>query len=250
MKKFCEIINCNNEAKITCISCQKHICDWHSKEDGLWYRFDPYESNFWTFRAIINIYRATFNGVSGFMPNWKPYEEPYFNFLDYAYSKVFNFIEGKYLPHDFIGSRGATYRFFYEQVLPKVRLPEKHPLRESCKFCRECFINHVRVINDKLDRDFFPVVRKVQKSGFICGIFDTCLVDVYKANAPMCGNCGKYCCSGHGLKCNACGKIFCTYYYCTEKFGSENSPGYRYVALGGCAEKHNHFFRETDYKLI
>lgn len=247
MKNFCEITNCNNEAKTTCFSCQKHICDWHSREDGLWYRFDPYESNFWTFRAIINAYRSS-EAVS-FGLNWTYYLEPQFHYFIDDYPE---FIKGEYRS-DFEENltRKGTYRFFYEQVLPKVRLPEKHSLRESCKFCRECSVNHVRVINDKLDRDFYPVVKNVQKSGFICGIFDTCLVDVSKVDSHICGNCGEYCCPSHGLKCSACGKIFCTYfYYLKDVSSSDYSADYRYMTLGGCAKKHNHFFRSNNYKTL
>ncbi len=238
MKEFCEIINCNNEAKRTCISCQKHICDGHSKKDGLWYSFDPYASDFWIFRAILYIYRQNFNVLQ---IRWSDY--PQLILL----RKSCNY-----------GSHGSdvipsgTYRFFYEQVLPKVRLPEKsiYPLREPFEFCGKCFENHVRITNDKLDKDFFPAVRNVQKSGFICGIYDTCLVDVSKVDSHICGNCGKHCCPNHGLKCSACGKIFCTDYYYEEDYGSDYDPKYRYVATGGCAKRHNHFFRGPNYKLI
>lgn len=245
MKNFCEIINCNNEAKITCISCQKHICDNHRKKDGLWYIFDPYASDFWTFRAILYTYRQNFN-VPGMWwlvnsDRWAlPKERCYYESI-------------RYKRHEYpCWTTKGTYRFFYEQVLPKVRLPEKekYSLREPLEFCEKCFENHVRIINDKLDKDFFPAVRNVQKSDFICGIHDTCLVDVSN-NSHICGNCSRQCCPYHGLKCSACGIIFCTDdYYLKDVSKSDYSSDYRCMALGGCAEKHNHFFRSNNYKTL
>ncbi len=241
MKNFCEIINCNKEAKITCISCQKHICDGHSNKDGLWYIFDPYASDFWTFRAILYTYRQNFNVPEMWMEHldqWVLYKTKHYSYENHGYADE---------------APSGTYRFFYEQVLPKVRLPEKekYSLREPLEFCGKCFGNHVRITNDKLDKDFFPAVRNVQKSGFICGIYYTCLVDVSKVDSHICGNCGKHCCPNHGLKCSACGKIFCTDYYKYEDVSSSDySVDCRYMALGGCAEKHNHFFRSNNYKTL
>src|SRR3972149_12191244 len=88
MKEFCEIINCNNEAKRTCISCQKHICDGHSKKDGLWYSFDPYASDFWIFRAILYTYRQNFNVPRMWMEHldrWVLYNIKHYSYESHGY---------------------------------------------------------------------------------------------------------------------------------------------------------------------
>ncbi len=174
--EFCEVEGCRNSTSgKKCLSCQKKVCD----QDG---------------EMLYLVF-----GASGKNPR------PDLNFRDaiLTLQKEWGWLLFSY--------GGATYRHFYEKILPRIVLPEDY----SGYFCKKCAAEKKESLRKKLHANFFPILWQAKVDGFICEVHFLCSFDVYKG--VRCSFCNRRSCYSHGHFCQVCKEIICVSPECLER---------------------------------
>lgn len=165
MKAFCQIPDCNQETQgKSCNLCGVHICQNHSHVISL--SFDT--EDFWTVEASIATCRDYYLNKK--------------RFLVWQAQSVDRTI-GTFTANRYKGSL-VSYRYFYERVVPHVKLPNWVGAEKV--FCIACLEKHMDAFNKELNDNFFPVLRAVKNSGFICRVFETCFLDIVGKGKSHC----------------------------------------------------------------
>ena len=103
-----------------------------------------------------------------------------------------------------LGRGGATYRYFFEQVLPRIVFPD------DClgDFCSDCLKFYREYYLQELEKGFFRILRWAQTEGLICEVHELCFMDVHKKDL-LCSFCGKRGCYNHAQYCSSgfCDKV-------------------------------------------
>ncbi len=213
MKAFCQIPGCNQETLgSNCGLCGIGICHGHSYAIHL--SFDT--QNFWAVEAATKICR-----------------DYHFNKKEFLVRETV-FRNLATFPDNRNKDSSMTYRYFYECVVPHIRLPNWVGAEKV--FCITCLAKHMDSFNKELNDNFFPVLRVVKNRGLICQMYETCFLDAVKISGVpwRCSDCGKYCCYAHAACCTKCKKNLCVHGISEIDYDSGSWP----KVTGGCAEKH------------